>query len=196
MDDAIVKEIDAIKTVLTALEPLPADARERVIQYISTHLHIRSSLPAVASAAALMPAAPASIAALPAATPAAQVPTHIKTFKEQKKPRSANEMAALVAYYLAELVPPEQRKATVTARDLQTYFKIGDFPLPGQMRWTLPNAKTAGYFDSAGGGEYRLNAVGHNLVAHSMPRGASSESAPKRRSAKRVPRKKAKAKKR
>jgi hypothetical protein len=36
----------------------------------------------------------------------------------------------------------------------------------------LPNAEGAGYFDSLGGGEYRLNAIGYNLVNHSMPRGA------------------------
>jgi hypothetical protein len=46
--------------------------------------------------------------------------------------------------------------------------------LPEQIRVTLPNAKAAGYFDAAGEGEYKLNAVGHNLVVHSMPRGAGA----------------------
>jgi len=59
---------------------------------------------------------------------------------------------------------------------VETYFKIASFPLPQQLRMTLPNAKNAGYFDLAGDGEYKLNAVGHNLVAHSMPRGASKAS--------------------
>ena len=45
---------------------------------------------------------------------------------------------------------------------------------------TLPNAKSAGYFDAVGNGEYKLNAVGHNLVVHSMPRGATTQSGAKK----------------
>lgn len=35
---------------------------------------------------------------------------HIKTLKDQKKPRSANEMAAVVAYYLKNMAPRTKRK--------------------------------------------------------------------------------------
>jgi hypothetical protein len=98
---------------------------------------------------------------------------HIKTLKEEKKPRSANEMAALVGYYLSTLAPPDKRKDAIDQKDIETYFKIAGFPLPKQVRVTLANARTAGYFDLVGGGEYSLNAVGHNLVVHSMPRGSA-----------------------
>jgi hypothetical protein len=83
-------------------------------------------------------------------------------------------MAALVAYYLGNLAPEGQQKATVNTQDIETYFKIAKFPLPEQIRVTLQNARNAGYLDPAGEGAYKLNAVGHNLVVHSMPRGASS----------------------
>jgi hypothetical protein len=50
------------------------------------------------------------------------------------------------------------------------------------------NAKNAGYFESAGGGRYKLNTVGYNLVAHNLPRGQVSgavrSGAAKRRSTK------------
>jgi hypothetical protein len=78
-------------------------------------------------------------------------------------------MSALVAYYLSDLAPPQNRKRTINTKDLETYFKIADFPLP-DFRFTLNNAKAAGYFDAVGEGEYKLNAVGHNLVVHSLPR--------------------------
>jgi hypothetical protein len=97
--------------------------------------------------------------------------THIKEFKEQKNPRYAIEMAAVVAYYLQDLAPPKERKDTISTRDVETYFKIAEFKLPTKPQFTLPNAKAAGYFDAVGNGEYKLNAVGHNLVAHSLPRG-------------------------
>ena len=85
--------------------------------------------------------------------------------------KESHTLALIVAYYLSNLAPEAGRKKTVDQKDMETYFKIAKFVLPKQIRATLPNAKAAGYFDSAGDGKYKLNAVGYNLVAHSMPRG-------------------------
>jgi hypothetical protein len=102
-------------------------------------------------------------------------PTDIRRLKEQKNPGSANEMAALVAYYLAEVVPAPERKPAIEISDIEKYFKQANFKLPSQLKMTLVNAKNAGYFDATGGGKYKLNPVGYNLVAHSLPRGGGSE---------------------
>lgn len=175
MTEVIDREIAAIKAVLAALEPLDAGVRANVLDYVLRRLGITGQVPVGAEA-------PTGVLAAPAAAAPAIGHAHIKTLKEQKKPRSANEMAALVAYYLANVVPPAERKQTVSAKDMQTHFKIAGFPLPQAIRVTLQNARTAGYFDSAGEGEYRLNAVGHNLVVHNMPRGDGGAAvAPKRR---------------
>lgn len=99
-----------------------------------------------------------------------EMPVDIRQLKEQKSPRSANEMTALVAFYLAELAPVGEQKTSVSTTDIEKYFKQARFPLPKKMSNTLSNAKDAGYFDAAGPGHYRLNAVGHNLVTHSLPR--------------------------
>lgn len=182
MTEAIDREIAAIKEVLAALEPLDAGIRANVLDYVLKRLGI----PAPAQGSS--DSASAGLAPPPPAQPPGGA-VHIKAFKEQKKPRSANEMAALVAYYLANVAPAAERKQTVSARDMETQFKIAGFPLPKAIRVTLQNARTAGYFDSAGEGEYRLNAVGHNLVVHNLPRGDGSKvSAPKRRR-KKTPRK-------
>lgn len=106
----------------------------------------------------------------------------IRTLKEQKRPSSANEMAALVAYYLAELAPMAERTSEVTKEHMEKYFKQAGFPLPRSIRILLHNAKNAGYFDSAGEGKFRLNPVGYNLVAHNLPRsGAAPQAAPVKR---------------
>jgi hypothetical protein len=173
MPEQIDQEVDAIKALLSALEPLSSSARISVIGYVVRRLQI------VLDAQSGSPTAPGVMAVNPAGSsqPAqghVAGSIHLKEFKEQKKPRSANEMAALVAYFLSELAPVNERKGSITAKDIETQFKIGGFPLAGRVQMTLPNAKSAGYFDSAGDGEYRLNAVGHNLVVHSMPRGASA----------------------
>jgi hypothetical protein len=182
MSEPIDQEIEAIKAVLSALEPLAPLVRQSVLEYVLKRLDIRlAGEPRVdAGGAGGSP---------PPRPPPRDIPakgTHIKELKEKKVPRSANEMAALVAYYLANLA--DEKKATVTTKDMETYFKIAGFPLPEQIRVTLPNAKTAGYFDAAGNGEYRLNAVGHNLVVHSMPRGSGAESVRKKGRARKVSR--------
>jgi hypothetical protein len=99
------------------------------------------------------------------------VATDIRTLKQEKQPSSANEMAALVAFYLSEVAPGDERKTEVAEGDVIRYFKQAGFALPKFPRALLPNAKNAGYFDFVGKGRYRLNAVGYNLVAHNLPRG-------------------------
>jgi hypothetical protein len=79
-------------------------------------------------------------------------------------------MACLVAYYLQELAPDEEQKQTVSTQDIEKYFKQAGFKLPKALEQILRDAKSSGYFESAGRGEYKLNAVGYNLVAHSLPK--------------------------
>jgi len=176
MAEQIDQEIEAIKTVLKALEPLAAEVRTSVLEYVFRRLQIVLSTDQ-REGIADGPPRPSS------GTPTAQkvggavqaAPIHIKDLKIGKNPRSAIEMAALVAYYLQNVAPQKERKDTITSKELETYFKIAEFPLPGKPQFTLPNAKNAGYLDAVGNGEYKLNAVGHNLVVHSMPRGADEK---------------------
>lgn len=95
----------------------------------------------------------------------------IRTFKEQKKPSSARQMACVVGFYVQELAPSTDRKETINTQDLEKYFKQAGFKLPGKINQVLADAKLAGYFDAPSRGEYKLNAVGYNLVAHSLPGG-------------------------
>jgi hypothetical protein len=68
-------------------------------------------------------------------------PTDIKGLKELKKPRSANEMAALVAYYLANVADKKDRKDKITTKDIETYFRKAVFQLPTKTRFTLANRR-------------------------------------------------------
>jgi hypothetical protein len=47
----------------------------------------------------------------------------IRSLKEAKAPKSANEMAALVAYYVSELAPADQRTKQINKADIERYFK-------------------------------------------------------------------------
>ena len=175
MTTSVDKEIGAIGTLLKALEPLDPKARQSVLDYVMRRLDI--PLPTTQGGAL-----PTDTSLLPPGEPPVitHEPTgqvHIEDLVRDKKPRSAIEMATLVAYYLSHKAPQNERKQTISNKDIETYFKIGEFKLPSKPKFTLVNTKGAGYLDAVGDGEYKLNPVGYNLVVHSMPktseRGAS-----------------------
>ncbi len=93
----------------------------------------------------------------------------IRTFKEAKNPTSARQMACIVAFYLNEIAPADERKNVVTTADLERYFKQAKYPLPGKLEQLLIDCKSSGYFEVVDRGEYKLTRVGHNLVEHQMP---------------------------
>jgi hypothetical protein len=161
-------ELQAMQQVIKALESLETDARTRVLAYVFQRLGLSLTTPAlippsVETQSPVLAAIPATPA--PAGTTAAD----IRSLKEAKQPKSDNQMAALVAYYLKEVAPANDRKDAISQEDIERYFKQAGFPLPNRPGMTLVNCKNAGYFDPAGVGLYRLNPVGHNLVAHGMP---------------------------
>lgn len=162
----------AIDQIINALDSLDPDARQTAIEAACSHLGVK--LPSGSTPQPPIPLSPPpSTLAQTLHGTQAQQPTQIdiKTLKEQKKPTSAAQMACLVAYYLQELAPDNERKDNVTAVDIEKYFKQAKFRLPKTIPQLLPDSRLAGYFDSAPGkGEYRLNPVGYNLVVHNLPK--------------------------
>jgi len=170
----IDQEVEAIRTISSALQPLDDLGKQRVIDYVVKRFGLLASQP-------IAPSISKSAQDLLAETSLSKI-THISQLKERKKPKTAIEMAALVAYYLSDLAPPNERKSTVTTKDMETYFKIATYRLPTALQQLLGNAKNAGYFDLVRTGEYKLNAVGYNLVVHNLPRGESDKPAVVKRS--------------
>jgi hypothetical protein len=165
------KELAAIGTIMTALQPLTAQERSRVLEYVLKRLQMSAVRP------------PSAVAEAPSSAPSAQGAERvvdIRSLREEKQPRSANEMAALVAYYVSELAPTGERRDTVSTETLRRYFKMAGFRLPQDLRYTLANAAAAGYLDNVSRGEYRLNPVGYNLIVHGLPRGAGKGSEPRK----------------
>lgn len=168
----------AIDQILNALGPLDDGARLTALTAACMQLQITMCdlRPSALSSGTPTPPPPAPpveathVAAPVSATPPQQVaPIDIRTFKDQKKPTSARQMACVVAFYLKELAPLPDRKESINTADLEKYFKQGGYKLPAKMPQVLIDAKGAGYFDTPARGEYKLNAVGYNLVAHNLP---------------------------
>jgi hypothetical protein len=162
-------EIEAIRTVLAALEPLDESVRGNVLDYVLKRLKVH--LPAsVEKNVSPPPEFPSGAQTEPIHY------KHIAELREEKDPQTAIEMAAVVAYYLSNYAPKDERTTEVGTTEMKTYFKIGGFKKKTDFRYLLPNAKLAGYFDSVEHGKYKLNAVGYNLVAHSLPKKKSKGS--------------------
>lgn len=163
-------ELQAIRAVLGALVPLKREGRTRVLDYVLKRLGMTAEpLPVTNSS-------PSADVFVPTATPESPgQPNDVRTLTKVKAPRSANEMAALVAYYVTELAPGSYRKPSINADDIKKYFKDAHFPLPSSPQMALVNAKNSGYLESSGTGQYRLNPVGYNLVVHSLPAETSAK---------------------
>jgi hypothetical protein len=170
-------ELTAMHAIVAALKPLTEEERRRVLEYVLGRfgaLPIQSAIPSLG-----VTAASGSSGASPAPAVASTSAIHdIRSLKDAKSPKSANEMAALVAFYVSELAPANERRSTITKADIERYFKSAGFSLPADASFTLVNAKNAGYLDNAGAGQYKLNPVGYNLVAHRM--GAREKKEPRR----------------
>lgn len=169
MSDNIDLEIEAIKTILKTLQDLDDDNRKNVIEYVLKRIGF--ILPVNGG----KDSDDGNNKKSQNGEGDTEEIQHIKQFRELKQPKSALEMAVIIAYYLQYVAEAEKRKDRIGVTDLQTWFRIADYPLPrGEMRFVLVNTKNAGYIDSVGNGEYKLNAIGYNLVKHNLPRQDSS----------------------
>ncbi len=99
----------------------------------------------------------------------------IRSFFAQKKPNTHIEATTVAAFYIQHLAPMDQRGETISAGTLQRLFMQAGWRLPKVISQVLVDTKRAGYLDATSqAGEYRLNPVGYNLVAHTL----SGESPP------------------
>jgi hypothetical protein len=201
-DDEQEKGLKAIAALLEVLGPLKAETRSNVLDYVFRALGIASPVAASPTPLNAQPAFAAQHYYVQQPNLAAHGttgPVDIRSLTDQKKPKTVNQMVAIMAYYLAAHAPQAERRDHIVADDIKRYFPQANFPLPtGRPDVSLNNAKVAGYLDSIGDGQYRLNPVGHNLVVHKLPQsegGSAPAGRVKRKSKKARKAKKVKARK-
>lgn len=168
----------AIDQTLAALAQLEKREQQTVISTICAFLDLEQRIPSSIGASTHALGA-TQTAHLPITShssepkKAHQHATHevdIRALKDEKQPDSARQMACVVAYYLMELAPEDERKQAITTADIERYFKQAKYALPTKLEQLLIDCKKSGYFEVVTRGEYKLTRVGYNLVTHSMPK--------------------------
>jgi hypothetical protein len=154
-------DLEAIRTVLSALEPFEAAERQRILRYVLEKL--------------AMPLTPLEFSTKnePPPAPSSGTIKNLSTFVQEKNPKNDVQFAATVAYFHRFEAPADRRKMEINGDDLQDATRLAHrkrFSNPGQ---TLRNARTLGLLDNGSEeGLFAINSVGENLVAMTLPSGA------------------------
>ena len=115
-------ELEAIQQVIDALESLDSDAQTRVVAYVFQRLNLSVPNPTNAPLNEALP--PPPLIPGDPSPPESRI-SDIRSLKEAKQPKSDNQMATLVAYYLKELAPSADRKQAISHEDVEKYLQTG-----------------------------------------------------------------------
>jgi hypothetical protein len=172
-----VDDFEVARQVAELLKGLDSERQVRVLRWVSESLGIAQSSPARRETTAA-----ASTSEVRAGGSA-----DIKSFIAAKDPKSDNQFAAAVAYFYRFEAPQNERRDSITSEMLQEATRLAGRNRLGDPGKTLRNAKDMGYLDVSDRGEFKINSVGENLVAMTLPSQGRAATA---RPAKRQPRSK------
>jgi hypothetical protein len=157
---------EEIKAILDGRDKIE---QERILRWVSESIGV---------AAAPIVTSPAPVSALPTAQVSLAASgsrrKDIESFVAEKGPKNDVQFAAVAAYFYRFEASEAERKDFIVAEDLQTAGRQARGYGFTKPLTTLNNAVALGYFDRAGRGEFKLNAVGENLVAMTLPSGDSN----------------------
>jgi hypothetical protein len=171
-------EFEAARRIVEILRALKPEEQPRVIRWVQESLGI----PAIA----LTPVPTQGSPATPRSTG-----SDIATFIKTKSPSNDVQFAATVAYYYAFEAPV--KRPEISADDLREATRLASTKRLDSPIQTLHNTVQRGYIDKGSTrGTFKINSVGENLVAMSLPTGTAvaATARPTRRPARKTARKK------
>lgn len=173
MTDKTLDDLDAVRTIVDALKNFKPEEQERILRWAMEKVGLRPFVaPAHSAQSSTSPSAAATAFAVtpPPHPPSTSSAVDIKTFIDEKQPRSDVQFAATVAYYLRFEAPPVERKDSINKEDLQDACRKAKRDRLKNPYQTLVNAHMLGLLDK--GPEkatFAINTVGENLVAMALP---------------------------
>lgn len=189
-------EAEAIKGISKILKPLNTASQKNVVGYVFKHLGLEAQLGYSGDVDS-----PNSVPFDSSLTSQNKLPKEtvnrikdIRSFADEKNPRTVIEKIILVGFYLSEIAQNDEKTEQFDSKHIKTYFKQAGFKLPINISTELARAKDAGYIEIAQKGKpykYKLNPVGYNLIAHSLPGKSNSRKTNPQRTTKKSDKKKA-----
>jgi len=167
-------DLEAVRALVTTLEKFDKNEQERIIRWAREKLGL--------NVAQVQSAVPAQIVQQPGSQQFQGSVKDLKSFVNEKNPSSDMQFAVTVAYYYKFEAPENERKDSINSDTLQDAARLSSrtrLRNPGQ---TLINTSFNGMLDKADEkGAYKINTVGENLVAMTLPQNSTSKKAVKPR---------------
>jgi hypothetical protein len=180
-------DFEIANSISSLLKDVVKERQQRILRWVAESVGVL-----LASSPPTLP--PSSDPSRYASAPVSGRSLDIKSFVAAKNPRSDMQFAAVVAYYYRFEAPPDESLESISPEVLQNAARLANRHRLSRPRQTLLNAKAQGYLDLVERGQYRINSVGENLVAMTLPGPDPSVAPPSRRlrsQTKKVGRKKA-----
>lgn len=177
-------DLEAVRVIVDAVEGFETEDKERIVRWALEKLklpNLKSPQLAASPHQLQQPSNPRPTPELPAPSTA---PKNLRSFVDEKQPKSDVQFAATVAFYHRFEAPLEQRKHSIGASDLKDACRLVNRQRLKMPIATLNNARKLGLLDSAGRGLYAINSVGENLVAMTLPAAQGKASKKQNRRAK------------
>ncbi len=164
-------DLEAVRAVAEALQPFDSETQARIVRWACERVGLAVPRATTGTAG---PQPPDRGAEPPIRDDGPRSgATDVKSFVQEKQPKSDAQFAATVAYFYAFEARDDERQDALTPAMLLDACRKAGRPRPPRPDQTLRNAKAAGYFDSVGRGAFKLNSVGENLVAMVLPDGSA-----------------------
>jgi hypothetical protein len=163
--------LQAAQKIVADLEGMTNEHRLLAVKFAMETLGLQLA----ASPAPLAPAHTHSTYAAPPANESTSAQrTDIRSFTAAKAPKSDQQFAAVVAYFFQFEAPPGDRKNSIDAATMKEAARQVGRKQVRDWSVTLNNALRSGYLDKGERGAFRLNSVGENLVAITLPGNAAT----------------------
>ncbi len=170
MSKETIDVFEAARNVANILKSVNVDDRKLVVRWVMEKLG--DPVSEVSLATNISPQSAQKDIALSIPAQGALSPTlvhNIRSFLNSKKPKNDVQFATTVAYYYAFEVPADKKKHSIGKSELIEAVRKYGWNRPKDPYKVLLNAKTLGYLDSSERGQFKINSVGENLVAMTLP---------------------------
>jgi hypothetical protein len=188
-------DLEAVRLIVDTVKEFSPEDQQRILRWVTEKLSL--TMPAKVSLSSPVHTGAISTENLTSSMTHPQAGAiNIKTFIGHKMPRNDVQFAAAVAYYYRFEAPVAERKDSISKEDLQEAARKASRERFANPLNTLNNAHKLGLLDK--GTEkatFVVNSVGENLIAMTLPDGATVVKSIKKKKASKSVAKKAAARK-